>query len=121
MYMRMPAWYISVFYQNKADMSSELLIMFRDFVVNYKHIVVHARDMFDMSRAVIDHQKDRIDMSGNKYVLTRYKAVNYSDIMIMSLYITAMYMRNGPMYMYKMGTLSFLETFTVLFLCKLFY
>lgn len=96
-------------------MLSELWIMFRDFVVNYKNIVVQARVIFDMSSAVIDYQKDIIDMSGNKYVLTRYKTDNYSDLMIKSLYIAAKYMRNGTMYMCKM------RTFTVLFLCNIFY
>ena len=97
-------------------MSRELRIMFRDFAVNYKYIVVHARDIFDKYRAVIDHQKDIVVMSGNKYVLTRNKADNYSDLIIKSLYIATkymhndtmymrngtMYMRNGTMYMFKM-------------------
>lgn len=88
--------------------------MFRDFVVNYKHIVVHARDISNMSRAVIDHQKDIVVMSSNKYVLTRYKTVSYSDLLMQTRYIAAKYMRNGTMYMHKgtmymckMGTLRF--------------
>lgn len=97
------------------------MILLRDFTINYKDIIVHARDIFDKYRAVIDHPKDIVVMSGNKYVLTRYKTDNYSDIMIMSLYIVVNYIAVGVMYMYKMGTLPFLETFTVLFLCSLFY
>ena len=105
--------------------------MFRDFVVSYKNIVVHARSIFDKYRAVIDHPKDIVVMSGNKYVLTRYKTVNYSDLLIQTLYVVAKYMLNGTMYMCKMGTLPFfvvnfyrglfLETFTILFVCNLFY
>ncbi|MBD1421149.1 hypothetical protein [Sphingobacterium chuzhouense] len=78
--------------------------MFRDFVVNYKNIVVHACGIFDKYRAVIDHPKDIVVMSGNKYVLTRYKTVNYSDLLMQTLYVVAKYMRNGTMYMCKMGT-----------------
>ncbi|PRD53741.1 hypothetical protein C5749_09440 [Sphingobacterium gobiense] len=62
----MPARDISVLYQNKADMSRALLIMFRDFTVKYTNIVVHTRDMFDKYRTVIDHQRDIVVMSGNK-------------------------------------------------------
>ena len=65
--MLMPALDISALSRNKADMSSVLLIMFRDFAINYKDNVVHARDIFDKYRAVIDHQKDIVVMSGNKY------------------------------------------------------
>lgn len=105
--------------------------MFRDFAVNYKDNAVHAHDFSCKYRAVIDHQRDIVVMSGNKCVLTLYKANNYSDLMIKSLYIAVKYMRNGTMYMCKMGTLPFfvvnfyrglfLGTFTVLLLCNLFY
>lgn len=93
--------------------------MFRDFVVNYKNIVVHARDIFDKYRAVIDHPKDIVVMSGNKYVLTQYKTISYSDLLMQTRCIAAKYMRNGTMYMRKgtmymckMGTLPFFVAVT---------
>ena len=110
MYICMPArdiWMlildIVALCRNKADMSRELLVMSADFAVNYKDYVVHVRDFSYKYRAVIDHSKDIADMSGNKCVLTLYKADNYIDLMIMSLYIAAMYMLDGTMYKDKMG------------------
>lgn len=95
--------------------------MFRDFVVSYKHIAVHARDIFYKYRAVIDHQKDIVVMSGNKSVMSRYKADKYSDLMTMSLYIVVNYIVVGAMYIYKMGDGLFLAIFTVLFLRNIFH
>lgn len=87
-------------------MSSELLIMFRDFAVSYKDNVVHARNIAEQSRAVIDHSKDIFVMSGNKFVLTLFKTNNYNDLSIMSLYSDVKYIADGAMYMYKIASLK---------------
>lgn len=76
--------------------------MFRDFAVSYKDNVVHARNIAEQYRAVIDHSKDIVAMSGNKCILTLFKANNYIALLIMSLYIVVKYMVGGAMYMYKM-------------------
>ena len=80
--------------------------MFRDFVVSYKHIVVHARDISEQSGAVIDHSKDIFVMSGNKFVLTRFKTNDYRNLLTISLYIVVKYMVGGAMYMYKIASLK---------------
>jgi len=77
--------------------------MFRDFAVSYKDHVVYARNIAEQSRAVIDHSKDIFVMSGNKFVLTLFKTNDYSNLLIMSLYIVVKYMVGGAMYMYKIG------------------
>ncbi|MBD1433069.1 hypothetical protein H8B06_09555 [Sphingobacterium sp. DN00404] len=87
-------------------MSSELLIMFRDFAVSYKDNVVHARNIAEQSRAVIDHSKDIFVMSGNKFVLILFKTNDYRDLLTMSLYIVIKYMVGGAMYMYKIAPLK---------------
>src|SRR5690606_42135014 len=83
-------------------MSNAWLIMYSDKAVNYMNNVVHARDYDDEYRAVIDHSKDIAAMSRNNSVLTRYKADNYIDLMILSRYLSAMYLCDGTMSMYKM-------------------
>ncbi|PRD48997.1 hypothetical protein [Sphingobacterium haloxyli] len=84
-------------------MSSELLLMLRDFAIRYKDAVIHARNISEQCRAVIDHSKDIVAVSGNKCILTLFKTNNYSNLLIMSLYIVVKYMVGGAMYMYKMG------------------
>lgn len=97
---------IAALFRDKADMSSEFSTMSGEFAVNYRDNAVHAPDLSYKYRAVIDHAKDIVAMSGNKCVLTLYKADNYIDLMIMSLYIAAMYMLDGTMYKDKMGILN---------------
>jgi hypothetical protein len=84
-------------------MSDKLLIMSRDIAVHYKDAVIHARNISKQSRAVIDHSKDIVAMSGNKCILTLFKTNNYIALLIMPLYIVVKYMVGGAMYMYKMG------------------
>lgn len=79
--------------------------MLHDFAIRYKDAVIHARDISEQSRAVIDHSKDIVAMSGNKCILTLLKTNNYSNLLIMSLYIVVKYMVGGAMYMYKMEDL----------------
>ncbi|MBD1424452.1 hypothetical protein [Sphingobacterium arenae] len=83
-------------------MSGELLTMSRDFAIRYKDNVVDARNFSEQYRAVIDHSKDIVAMSGNKCILTLFKTNNYIALLIMSLYIVVKYMVGGAMYMYKM-------------------
>src|SRR5690606_23068595 len=87
-------------------MSNAWLIMYSDKAVNYMNNVVHARDYDDEYRAVIDHSKDIVAMSRNNSVLTRYKADNYIDLMILSRYLSAMYLCDGTMSMYKMVSIG---------------
>ena len=76
--------------------------MSRDFAIRYKDNVDDARNFSEQYRAVIDHSKDIVAMSGNKCILTLFKADNYFALLIMSLYIVVKYMVGGAMYMYKM-------------------
>src|SRR5690606_25354097 len=87
-------------------MSNAWLIMYSDKAVNYMNNVVHARDYDDEYRAVIDHSKDIVAMSRNNSVLTRYEAHNYIDLMILSRYLSAMYLYDGTMSMYKMVSIG---------------
>ncbi len=77
--------------------------MFRDFAVSYKDAVIHARNISEQYRAVIDHSKDIVAMLGNKCILTLFKTNKYSNLLIMSLYIDIQHIADEAMYMYKMG------------------
>src|SRR5690606_23449069 len=98
----MPARNRSALCRNKVDISGELLTMSRDFAIRYKDNVVHARNISAQYRAVIDHSKDIVAMSGTKCILTLFKTNNYIALLIMSLYIVVKYTVGGAMYMYKM-------------------
>src|SRR5690606_19998847 len=104
--MGLPAQYIFVLYRDYVDMSNAWLIMYSDKAVNYMNNGVHAHDCDDKYRAAIDHSKDIVATSRNNSVLTRYEAHNYIDLMILSRYLSAMYLYDGTMSMYKMVSIG---------------
>ena len=98
----MPARNILTLFPDIVNTSGELLTMSRDIAVNYKDNVVDARNIFERYRAVIDHSKDIVAMSGNKCILSLFKTNNYSNLLVLYSDKGVNYIAGGAMYMYKM-------------------